>query len=220
MEMAKQRISYIPLEKMDAEMRKEMERCQREGTPRPESSAVRAHVPAAFWFFANSWRDIFRNGVADHALKELCRLYVSRSVQCEYCGNQRSVKTTKAGTVIEDQVLDLLNFEKSTRFNERQKAVLAYAEAITWHLDTDDAFWDRMHRNFSEPELVEIGCMIGLTLGQQSWLRLLNIEHHQVLAGTDASMAPGYEDMQKLVSTKSASDYWAKSKKNQTGKVA
>ncbi len=34
--MAKQRISYVPLEKMDAEMRKEMERCQREGTPRPE----------------------------------------------------------------------------------------------------------------------------------------------------------------------------------------
>jgi alkylhydroperoxidase family enzyme len=211
--MAKQRISYVPLEKMDAEMRKEMERCQREGTPRPESSAIRAHVPAAFWFFANSWRAIFRNGVADHALKELCRLYVSRSVQCEYCGNQRSVKATKAGAVIEDHVLDLLNFENSTNFNDRQKAVLAYAEAITWHLNTDDAFWDRMHKHFNEPELVEIGCMIGLTLGQQSWLRLLNIEHHQVLAGTDASMAPGYEDMQKLVSTKSATDYWAKSKK-------
>ena len=50
--MAKQRISYVPLEKMDAKMRAEMERCQREGTPRPESSAIRAHVPACFWFFA------------------------------------------------------------------------------------------------------------------------------------------------------------------------
>ena len=62
-------------------MREEMRRCEREGTPRPESSAVRAHVPACFWFFANSWRDIFRNGVLDHAIKELCRLYVSRSVE-------------------------------------------------------------------------------------------------------------------------------------------
>jgi hypothetical protein len=35
--------------------------------------------------------------------------------------------------------------------------------------------------------------MIGLTLGQQSWLRLLNIDHHQVLPGTDAAMAPGFE---------------------------
>src|SRR5262245_29301361 len=95
--MAKQRISYIPLEKMDPAMREEMHRCEREGTPRPESSAVRAHVPACFWFFANSWRDIFRNGVLDHAIKELCRLYVSRSVVCEYCGNQRSVKATTSG---------------------------------------------------------------------------------------------------------------------------
>ena len=62
--MAKQRISYVPLDKMDARMRAEMERCQREGTPRPESSAVRAHVPACFWFFAESWNNIFRNGEA------------------------------------------------------------------------------------------------------------------------------------------------------------
>jgi len=207
--MARQRISYVPLDKMDADMRTEMERCQREGTPRPESSAIRAHVPAAFWFFAKSWHNLFRNGVADHPLKELCRLYVSRSVQCEYCGNQRSVKSTSSGALIEDHVLDLLNFEKSTRYDERQKAALSYAEAIVWHLNTDDAFWDRLHANFTEAELVEIGCMIGLTLGQQSWLRLLNIEHHQVLAGTDASMAPGYKDMAALKATKSAPDYWA-----------
>jgi alkylhydroperoxidase family enzyme len=209
--MAKQRISYVPLEKMDAEMRKEMERCQREGTPRPESSAVRAHVPACFWFFANSWRDIFKNGVCDHAIKELCRLYVSRSVECEYCGNQRSVKVAKSGALIEDDVKDLLNFEKSKRFDDRQKAALAYAEAITWHTATDDAFWERMYGHFSEAELVELGCMIGLTMGQQSWLRLLNIEHHQVLAGTAASMAPGFEDADVLAETKASPEYWAKS---------
>jgi alkylhydroperoxidase family enzyme len=214
--MAKQRISYVPLDKMDARMRAEMERCQREGTPRPESSAIRAHVPACFWFFADSWNNIYRNGILDHAIKELCRLYVSRSVTCEYCGNQRSVKATNAGALIEDQVLDLLNFEKSAKYNERQKAALAYAEAIVWHLNTDDAFWDRMHRHFTEPELVELGCMIGLTLGQQSWLRLLNIEHHQVMAGTSASMAPGYEDENKLQATKAQPDYWAKKAPSET----
>src|SRR3989442_8081249 len=149
--MATQRISYVPLEKMDAEMRKEMERCQREGTPRPESSAVRAHVPECFWAFANSWRDIFKNGVCDHSIKELCRLYVSRSVQCEYCGNQRSIKAAASGAVMEDHVKELLNFEKSGNYDERQKAALAYAEAITWHLNTDDAFWERLHRHFNEP---------------------------------------------------------------------
>lgn len=209
--MSKQRISYVALEKMDSAMRAEMERCQREGTPRPESSAVRAHVRACFWFFANSWRDIFRNGVLEHAIKELCRLYVSRSVQCEYCGNQRSVKAAQSGAVIEDHVKDLLNFESSKNYDDRQKAALAYAEAIVWHLQADDAFWERLYRHYSEAELVELGCMIGLTLGQQSWLRLLNIEHHQVLSGTDASMAPGFETAQRLAATKGRPDYWAAS---------
>jgi alkylhydroperoxidase family enzyme len=207
--MAKQRISYVDPGNMNPEMQQEMDRCRREGTPRPESSAVRAHVPACFWAFANSWRDIFRNGVCDHAIKELCRLYVSRSVQCEYCGNQRSIKARAKG-VIEDQVRSLLDFERSANYDERQKAALAYAEAITWRLDTDDAFWDRLHRHFTEPELVELGCFIALTMGQQSWLRLLNIEHHQVLAGTSASMAPGYEDAQALAAAKAAADYWAR----------
>ncbi|MGH6974840.1 MAG: carboxymuconolactone decarboxylase family protein [Stellaceae bacterium] len=209
--MAKQRISYVALDRMDSAMRAEMERCQREGTPRPESSAVRAHVPACFWFFANSWRDIFRNGVLEHPIKELCRLYVSRSVQCEYCGNQRSVKAAQSGAVIEDHVKDLLNFESSQNYDDRQKAALAYAEAIVWHLNTDDAFWERLNRHYTEAELVELGCMIGLTLGQQSWLRLLNIEHHQVLSGTDASMAPGFETAQRLATTKAQPDYWATS---------
>jgi hypothetical protein len=52
--------------------------------------------------------------------------------------------------------------------------------------------------------------MIGLTLGQQSWLRMLNIEHHQILTGTDASMAPGFENAEALAASKASDDYWAR----------
>jgi alkylhydroperoxidase family enzyme len=205
------RISYVdPAAIADADMLAELDRCRREGTPRPESQAVRAHVPAVFWAFANSWRDVFRNGVADHAIKELCRLYVSRSVKCEYCGNQRSMKAARLGAV-EADYLDLLNFEKSTRYSDRQKAALAWAEAITWDLPTDDTLWARLHKHFTEPELVEIGFFIALTMGQQRWLRTLDIEHHQVLSGTDASMAPGFESEEALRRTKADPQYWARS---------
>jgi hypothetical protein len=67
-----------------------------------------------------------------------------------------------------------------------------------------------MYEHFDEPELVELGCFIGLTFGQQSWLRLLNIDHHEVMAGTEASMAPGFESAEALQKSKSAEDYWAK----------
>ena len=66
------RISYVqPSTVTDKEMLAEFDRCAREGTPRPESQAVRAHVPAVFWSFANSWRDVFHTGIADHGIKEL-----------------------------------------------------------------------------------------------------------------------------------------------------
>ena len=114
------RISYVqPSTVTDQEMLAEFDRCAREGTPRPESQAIRAHVPAVFWSFANSLaRPCSSNGVADHAIKELCRVYVSRSVLCEFCGNQRSIKAAKAGTV-EDDYMDLINFEASTRYDRQ-----------------------------------------------------------------------------------------------------
>jgi alkylhydroperoxidase family enzyme len=200
-------ISYVPLEAMDERMQAEIQRCAVEGTPRPESSAVRAHAPNSFWAFADAWRDTFRNGVCDHAIKDLCRVYISRTVKCEFCGNQRSTKARAAG-IQEQQYDELLNFESSDRYDERQKAALAYAEAIAWGLNSDE-LWTRLHQHFSEPELVELGCFIGLTFGQQSWIRLLGIDHHQYLAGTNASMAPGFETAEQLAASKASATYWA-----------
>ena len=39
--------------------------------------------------------------------------------------------------IVEDDYRDLINFESSTRYSEKQKAALAYAETITWDLPTD-----------------------------------------------------------------------------------
>jgi alkylhydroperoxidase family enzyme len=218
--MSKPHISYVDPATLDADMLNELDRCRTYGTPRPESQAVRAHVPAVFWSFANSWRDVFHSGVADHAIKELCRLYVSRSVLCEFCGNQRSIKAASAGAVVEDHVKDLINFESSPRYDERQKAALSYAEAITWDLPVDDKFWERLHRHFSEPELVEIGYFIALTMGQQRWLRTLNIEHHQFMAGEHGSMAPGFETEEALQRSKADPEYWAKKPASPAGTPA
>jgi alkylhydroperoxidase family enzyme len=206
--VTKQRISYVdPATIIDERMLAELDRCRREGTPRPESQAIRAHVPATFWSFADTWRTVFHTGVLDHSIKELCRVYVSRSVMCEYCGNQRSIKSAKEG-LVERDYKDLLNFEKSSHYGERQKAALAYTETITWDLPAGDALWERLHKHFTEAELVELGYFVAITMGQQRWLRTLNIDHHQVLAGTTASMAPGCETADALEKTKADPGYW------------
>jgi hypothetical protein len=55
------RIRYVDVETIeDPEIKGYLERARRHGTPRPE------------------------NGVIDHRIKELCRVYVSQSIDCHY----------------------------------------------------------------------------------------------------------------------------------------
>ncbi len=192
-----QRLPYIASEAItDPAMRAEFERAAREGAPRPESHAIRAHVPAVFWSFANAWNDTFVNGVCDHAIKELCRLYVSQAVNCNYCGNQRSLKAQAQG-LVEDDVQALLDFEKSERFDARQIAALRLAEAMTWGLDSTDELWNGLKAHFEVPQIVELGFFIGLTMGQQRWNRLLNLGHGSFMGGTTGGLSPTEAASQK-----------------------
>lgn len=171
-------------------MMAEFERAARDGVPRPESHAIRANVPAVFWAFTNAWNTTFVNGVRDHAIKELCRLYVSQAVNCNYCGNQRSVEAQDQG-LLEGDVKDLLEFDKSICFTACQKAALRLAEAITWGLESTDESWKGLHDNFETGQIVELGFFIGLTMGQQRWNRLINMQHSQFMASTSGGLALG-----------------------------
>jgi alkylhydroperoxidase family enzyme len=91
----------------------------------------------------------------------------------------------------EQKYLELLEFESSDKFNEREKVALAWTRAIVWAAEeADDALWAKLHQHFSEPELVELGYFIGITLGQQRWIKTLGIKHGEALAGTDGGLAP------------------------------
>jgi alkylhydroperoxidase family enzyme len=184
-------ISYVdPSTIEDPDLQAIMERARTHGTPRPESQAIRLHHPEVMKAFNNAWEVFFRQGVTDHAIKELCRLYISKSVECEYCGGQRSVLAQKQGAT-EAQVDEILNFETSDRFDERERTALEWAMAIAWDptLAAED-LWTRLHRHFTEPQLVELGHFIALTLGQQRFLKTVGIRHGEVLANTDAGLAP------------------------------
>src|ERR1700752_1530923 len=166
------------------------ERARQFATPRPESQAIRLHNPPVMKAFNNAWEAFFRQGVTDHAIKELCRLYIAKSVECQYCGGQRSVLAREQGAT-ESQVDDILTFETSERFDDRERAALSWAMAIAWDPDlADDDLWDRLHQYFTEPQLIELGHFIALTLGQQRFLKTVGVRHGEVLADTDAGLAP------------------------------
>jgi alkylhydroperoxidase family enzyme len=103
---------------------------------------------------------------------------------------QRSVQAGQQG-LGEDRYDELLDFLVSDSFSDREKTALSYTSAIIWNADlADDALWAKLHHHFSEPELVELGFFVALTLGQQRWIKTLGIGHGEVLGDTDAGLAP------------------------------
>ena len=124
--------------------------------PVDEADAVRARVPAALAVYAETREAVLEGGIVERSLKELCTRYIE-----------------------EDD--DVVGYSESGSFDERERAALDWAHAVTWDSDkADEELWARLHANFSEPELVELGYFIAFTLGQSHWLRTLGLR-----AGTD-----------------------------------
>ena len=62
------------------------------------------------------------------------------------------------------------------RRSQSASSARSASQTIAWDSDAaDDALWERLHAEFTEPELVELGCAIGFVLGQQHWERTLGL---------------------------------------------
>ena len=109
---------------------------------------IRARVPPVLeaWEFIRD--DVLGGGLVEPELKRLCFRYLAE----------------------DPEVTD------SARFDGRERLALEWAYAIAWDSDAaDDALWERLHAEFTEAELVELGCSIGFALGQQHWERTLGL---------------------------------------------
>jgi alkylhydroperoxidase family enzyme len=91
---------------------------------------------------------------------------------------------------VEKDFDELLEFERSDRFNERQKAALAYASQLVWNpAGADATLYARLREHFGEDQITELGYFVGLTFGQQRWIKTLGIGHGEVLNLSKAGLA-------------------------------
>jgi hypothetical protein len=78
-----------------------------------------------------------------------------------------------------------LEFERSERFTERQKAALLYTSHLVWNPSAvDEALMQRLRAQFDEAQIVELGYFVSLTFGQQRWIKTLGIGHGEVTVPT------------------------------------
>jgi len=73
---------------------------------------------------------------------------------------------------------ELLDFETSDRFSERQKTALLYTSMLIWNPEgVDDELWERLRAHFSEDEIVELGSFVCTTFGQQRVIKTWSVGH-------------------------------------------
>ena len=178
-------ISYrAPDEIDDPELRTWLEEAIAAGKPGPEYQSIRSHQPGVMRSFTKTREWIYHDGVLEFELKELVRAYIALSGACAYCSNQGVARAINQNEREKDE---LLNYEASDRYTDRQKLAFRYADAIMWDPEqADDAMWEELRDEFTEPELVELGYWIGFTFGGQRWLRTLGASQGQLQPHLDA----------------------------------
>jgi len=173
----------LPDEIDDPQSREWLEAAIDKGKPGPEFQAIRAHVPGVMRSFTKTREWIYHEGVLDFDFKELLRAYIALSGSCTYCSNQGVAREIRGS---EDQLDQLLNYQKSDQYSAREKLAMRYADAIMWNPDeADQAMWEELRAEFTEPELVELGYWIGFTFGGQRWLRTLGSSQGQLQDAID-----------------------------------
>lgn len=101
-----------------------------------------------------------RRSPIEPALRSLITVRVSQINWCDFCVDINSATGLKRG-VSEAQFAALAGFETSPLFDERQKAALAYAEAMTrTDAGVDDPLMARVKAWFDDSAVIELTALI------------------------------------------------------------
>ena len=136
--------------------------CRRQYGKVPEPVAVTAHAPLLLAGYSAFEMATQRSRRVDARLKELAELKVAALVGCEWCLDFGAMLAAR-GDLPADQVRDLNRHRESEHFNERERLVLDYAEAMTrTPVEVDDALVSALREFLDDAQLVELTSVIAL----------------------------------------------------------
>lgn len=96
----------------------------------PSFFGTMARVPEALEHFLPLYGAVIDKGSVEAKYKELAYLKTAQINGCEYCFKAHSASGKKNG-VSDDQIKALALFQRSKAFDDKEKAVLLYAERVT-----------------------------------------------------------------------------------------
>ena len=96
--------------------------------------------------------------VSDVRLRNIATIKTSMVNECTYCATHTSIYGEALG--LDPRQIEAMRddaYQTSPLFDEREKAVIAWSEAVTRNTaKSDKVLWARMRKHFSDAEIVEI----------------------------------------------------------------
>lgn len=90
----------------------------------------------------------------------------------------------------EEKIQELWDYEKSDAFTPGEKVALRFAELLNDDFQgVDDALYEELKRHFTEPEILELGFMIAMTVGGGRFVRTLNLMSWEEACALDPALA-------------------------------
>ena len=101
-----------------------------------------------------------RSSPIEPALRSLITVRVSQINWCSFCVDLNSATVLKRG-IDKAKLAELADFEGSSLFSEREKAALAYAEAVTYSDKQPKAeHFERLRQYFDDDAIIELTGLI------------------------------------------------------------
>ena len=128
----------------------------------PSFFGVMARVPDALTHFTALYSSVIDKGSVEAKYKELAYLKTAQINGCEYCFRAHSASGKKNG-VSDEQIKGLTFFRRSSAFDEKEKAVLLYAERVTRGASAiRPAALDELKRYFTDDQIVELTLTVSI----------------------------------------------------------
>ncbi len=172
------RIDPVPRDRLAPALRRQLEKDEAAGRD-PALNGVMAHLPELFERYFAFYHPAHEHGVVEARIKELARLEIARRNGClGACGMARYAQPEREG--LDEATIAQLDLPpEQQRFTPRERLAIEFARRFaTDHLAIDDAFLARLRAEFSDPQLLELGMLIGQYLGFGRLLVVLGLQNY------------------------------------------
>ena len=153
----------------------------------PRVYGTLANSPKLFLALYAHVETLWKESLIPRVLQELIILRVAQRMGSNYEWGRHRLLAGRLG-VPEDQVLALRDWQKSPRFDERERATLAFVDAIAGNETIPDSAADAAKAAFNPRELVEIAQLAAFYVGLSRYL-----------VAMDVALEPGFERLDGTV---------------------